>query len=148
VIARSRSGLLQTGSSEASLRDTCRGGFQGTPPGKLRIVDKRAVRVATNQSTFRSANEQIEGAARDLADSLTVQLIPFLCECADDRCTKVIQLTLEEYEIVRASPRRFAVTPGHEAAFADEQVISRTGRFTTVEKVGEAGQMVAESDPR
>lgn len=111
-------------------------------------MDERARRVAENQDTFRRANEQIEETAQDLADSLTVQRIPFLCECADARCTKIIQLTLVEYEDVRAGPRRFAVAPHHEVASDDELVIGRNDRFTTVEKVGEAGGIVAESDPR
>jgi hypothetical protein len=112
------------------------------------LVNERALRVAQNQNTFRRANEQIEDAAEDLADSLTLQRIPFLCECADARCTKVIRLTLAEYEDVRAGARRFAVVPGHEVAAGDEQVIGRNDRFTTVEKVGEAGRIVAESNPR
>jgi hypothetical protein len=111
-------------------------------------VDERATRVAENQSTFRRANEQIDETAQDLADSLTLQRIPFLCECADARCTKVIQLTLAEYEDVRAGPRRFAVVPGHEVGAGDEHVISQNDRFTTVEKVGEAGRIAAEFDPR
>ena len=111
-------------------------------------MDERARRVAENQSTFRRANEQIEETAQELADSLTLQRIPFLCECAEARCTNIIQLTLAEYADVRAGPRRFAVAPGHEVASADELVIGRSDRFTTVEKVGEAGRIVAESDPR
>jgi hypothetical protein len=111
-------------------------------------VDDRATRVAKNQSTFRRANEQIEQTAQDLADDLTVQHVPFLCECADASCTKIIQLTLAEYEDVRAGPRRFAVVPGHEVGVVDEHVISQNDRFTTVEKIGEAGRLVAASDPR
>jgi len=111
-------------------------------------VDERAIRVAKNQDTFRRANEQIEETAQDLADSLTVQRIPFLCECADARCTKVIRLTLAEYEDVRAGPRRFSVAPGHEVASGAEHVVGQNDRFTTVEKVGEAGRIASESDPR
>ena len=111
-------------------------------------MNERETRVAENQSTFRRANEQIEETAEDLGDSLTVRLIPFLCECADARCTKVIQVTLSEYEAIRADPTRFAIAPGHEIAFEDERVVSRSERFTTVEKVGEPGRLAAESDPR
>jgi hypothetical protein len=111
-------------------------------------MHERQSRVAENQVTFRRANEEIEEVAADLGDSLTVRLIPFLCECADPRCTQVIRLTRSEYEAVRASPRRFAVSPGHEVTLEDEQVIARCDRFSTVEKVGEAGRVAAESDPR
>jgi hypothetical protein len=111
-------------------------------------VKQREERVAENQVIFRRANEEIEEIAEELDESLTVRLIPFLCECADRRCTQIIRLSPREYEDVRARPRRFALSPGHELALEDEQVIARSERFTTVEKVGEAGRVAAESDPR
>jgi hypothetical protein len=112
------------------------------------MVDEREARVAENQVIFRRANEEIEEVAADLDESLALRLIPFLCECADRGCTRVIRLAPNEYEAVRACPRRFAVSPGHEVALEDEHVIARSERFTTVEKVGEAGRLAAESDPR
>ena len=111
-------------------------------------MDEREARVAKNQVTFRRANEEIEAVAADLDESLSIRLIPFLCECADRRCTQAIRLSRSEYEHVRASPRRFAVSPGHELTLEEEQVIAQSDRFTTVQKVGEAGRMAAESDPR
>ena len=111
-------------------------------------MEKREERVAENEVTFRRANEEIEEVAEKLDESLTVRLIPFLCECADRRCTKIIRLSLREYEDVRANPRRFAILPGHEMTLEDEQVIARSDRFTIVEKVGEGGRVAAESDPR
>jgi hypothetical protein len=111
-------------------------------------VEKREERVAENEVIFRRANEEIEEVAEELDESLTLRLIPFLCECADRRCTQIIRLSPREYEDVRASPRRFAISPGHELSLEDEQVIARSDRFTTVEKVGEAGREAAESDPR
>ena len=111
-------------------------------------MDERQARVAENQVTFRRANEEIEEVAADLGESLTVRLIPFLCECANPHCTQVIRLSRREYEEVRASPRRFAISPGHEVMLVDEHVIARSDRFSTVEKVGEAGRVAAESDPR
>jgi hypothetical protein len=111
-------------------------------------MDERPARVSINQLTFRRANEEIEDVAAHLAESRTFRLIPFLCECVDPRCTQVIRLSRSEYEEVRASPRRFAVFPGHEMTLEDEQVIGRSDRFTTVKKVGEAGRVAAESNPR
>jgi hypothetical protein len=116
--------------------------------GTQQFVNERETRVAENQTTFRRLNEEIEGVVEDAGDSLTVRLIPFLCECADARCTKIIRLTLREYEDIRAGPRRFAVALGHEIGSEDEQVVSQSDRFTTVEKIGEPGRMAAESDPR
>jgi hypothetical protein len=111
-------------------------------------VNGRDGRVAENQATFRRANEQIEDVAQGLGESLTLRMIPFLCECGDARCTKVIHLTLAEYDDIRAGPRRFAITREHEIGSEDEHVVARNDRFTTVEKVGEAGRIAADSDPR
>jgi hypothetical protein len=116
--------------------------------GQVWLVDEREARIAENQATFRRANEQIEQVAADLDQALTVRLIPFVCECADRRCTQVVRLSLKEYEAVRASPSRFAVAHGHEFAHDDEHIVAQGDRFTTVEKVGKAGRMAAESDPR
>src|SRR4051812_50219639 len=69
-----------------------------------------AERVARNDSTFRHANEQIERAAEPLG----IEPVPFLCECAEERCTEIVRLTLAQYEAVRAEPRWFVNAPGHE----------------------------------
>jgi hypothetical protein len=124
------------------------GGFSPRRPGQAWTVEKHAERVAENEVIFRRANEEIEEVAEKLDESLTIRLIPFLCECADRRCTQIIRLSLREYEDVRASPRRFAIVSGHEMTLENEQVIARSDRFTIVEKVGEGGRVAAESDPR
>jgi hypothetical protein len=101
-------------------------------------------RIATNQSTFREANETIEA----VADRMHLTgLIGFMCECADRTCIELIQMTGEEYESVRRHPRRFFTLSGHEslsvgagAAVVTEQ---RT-RYVIVEKIGVAGEIAAE----
>jgi hypothetical protein len=71
---------------------------------------------------------------------------PYLCECEAERCTNVIELTRAEYEAVRADPRRFVMTPGHEEV--DDRVVREEAAFTVIEKAGEEGELVAEHDPR
>src|SRR5205823_14851784 len=46
-----------------------------------------AERIARNDATFRQANEEIERAAEPLG----IEPIPFLCECADERCTEIVK---------------------------------------------------------
>jgi hypothetical protein len=55
--------------------------------------------------------------------------VPFLCECADERCTEIVRLSLEGYEDVRSHPRRFFNAPGH------EQLSVRAGAAVVVEKL-------------
>ena len=104
----------------------------------------RAARVAENESTFRRANEKLEKRFRELdADGLT----PFLCECGDIACTRVVRLSLDEYEEVRAHSAHFAIVPGHQILEA-ERVVRERGRYDVVEKT-DTGRRVAEArDPR
>jgi hypothetical protein len=111
-------------------------------------MGEREKNVAENEAAFRRANEEIEERAKGLDESLTLELMPFLCECAERDCTRVIRLTLDEYEAVRAQPTRFAIVPGHESDLEDEEVVSRNERFSVVEKIGEEARIATESDPR
>jgi hypothetical protein len=99
-------------------------------------------RIAVNEATFRKVNEGME-VGQDPAGLLT-----FVCECGRMGCTKLIQLTRDEYETVRANPRRFAIVPGHEIPEA-EVVVEQHDRYLVVEKTGEAEtEIVEHTDPR
>src|SRR3954454_2290086 len=105
-----------------------------------------AERVARNDSRFREANEQIEQRAQALGFRDTV---PFICECADESCTAVLQLGLAEYESVRSSPVQFVVALGHERAGAPfVRVVRGVVSYLIVEKLGEAAEIAAQLDPR
>ncbi len=57
-------------------------------------------------------------------------------------------MTIDEYEEVRADPRRFAVAPDH-VETQIERVVEDEGRFLVVEKSPGAPAAVAEDeDPR
>jgi hypothetical protein len=104
-----------------------------------------AERIARNDATFRHANEQIERAA-ERAD---IELVPFLCECADERCTEIVRLTLADYEAVRGDPRWFLNVPGHEQGSQPHvRVVDDRGDYLVVEKLGEAGEIVEDLDER
>jgi hypothetical protein len=107
-------------------------------------VGRSAERAAKNEATFRRANEILEVKAGDL--DFAEERTPYLCECEDERCTALIRLTREEYEAVRAHPKRFVMTAGHQNA--DERVLQEGPGFTVIEKHGEEGDLVAEEDPR
>ena len=71
--------------------------------------------------------------------------MPFVCECSDRGCTQLAQLTLSEYEEVRARPTQFLVVPGHDTD-VDEPTLRATDRYVMVAKEGEAGRAAAELD--
>jgi hypothetical protein len=108
-----------------------------------------AERAAQNQSTFRDANERIEAAAQRLED---IDPVPLICECPERGCTALIQVELAAYEAVRDHGDRFLVAAGHEVTELDgvriARVVVKDGRYTIMEKVGHAGTVARELDPR
>jgi hypothetical protein len=110
-------------------------------------VRDRHVRAARNQSKWREINELALTNKR--AEDPTFR--SFACECADDSCSEELSLTREEYEAVRRRPDRFIVKTGH--VLPDlERVVTDNGadgaRYQIVEKLGAAGRIAAERDPR
>jgi hypothetical protein len=107
-----------------------------------------AERIALNQSTFREANERIEAVAARGG----IRRVPFLCECSELECTVLVSLSLDEYEEIRSRGDRFFVTKGHEVQVVEgievAQVVERRDRFSTMEKVGRAGEVARAEDPR
>jgi hypothetical protein len=107
------------------------------------VDDASPEKIARNNAVFRDANEAIAVAAsRHGFDDGRV--VPFICECSDRGCTKVIRLTLSQYRSIRDNPRRFAHAKGHEAAISGSvQLVEECDDFAVVEKTGEAGDMAA-----
>jgi hypothetical protein len=103
-------------------------------------------RVGLNESLFREVNEQIESLNRDFqTGSPTMSVI---CECANSACTDRLEITVSEYEKVRAEPRRYIIVPGHELPEFESIVESRNG-WNVVEKFeGAAAALAEETDPR
>jgi hypothetical protein len=116
----------------------------------MREPDVTADRVAQNQSVFREANEGIEKSAEQIG--VDARAIPFICECPDRRCTSLTRLSLLDYDRVRSSGRWFLVVPGHEICVVDgeevAEVYERNNDFTIMQKVGRAGEVAEELDPR
>lgn len=107
-----------------------------------------AERVARNDARFRESNEQLRSVSQGLGFG-SDELLPFLCECADVDCTTIVQLTRLEYENVRRSPVQFVNARGHHVnAQGWAKVVEELDRYTIVAKIGKAGEIAAELDPR
>jgi hypothetical protein len=106
-----------------------------------------AERIARNDSVFRDANEQIGRKAREHG-AAEDQDVPFLCECADERCTTILQLTLSEYELVRTDSRQFMTAIAHERAEGPVEIVLRNHTYLVVRKHGHAGDIAEELDTR
>lgn len=101
-------------------------------------MSRSVERAAANELAFRKANEDIDLARAELR--FTGERTPYICECEDESCTEILMLSRQEYHDVRASPRRFALSPGHESG---GDVVVATGQgFVMIEKKGREGDLV------
>lgn len=101
-------------------------------------------RAAANEAVIRDVNEGIE---RGQWPGEEDKPVGFRCECAQIGCNRLVELTIREYEEIRAHPRRFVVVVGHEAPDIETVVESRPG-YLIVEKRDQAGEIAERSDPR
>ena len=108
--------------------------------------DERQKRVAENECIFREVNEQVTKALPDAFDAANDHM-RFVCECASEACTTLIEMTRNEYEAVRANGRWFAIAPGHAVSGA-EHTIDENDRFEVVEKVDVAAAVAEARNPR
>jgi hypothetical protein len=103
------------------------------------------LRIARTESLFRDVNERIaESAERFYAPHAS-----FVCECADPACTERVDVSLEDYEHVRAEPTMFVLVPGHELDGKIERVVAERPGYRIVEKIEQVvREHVTRLDPR
>jgi hypothetical protein len=110
-------------------------------------VGAREDRIARNEALFRSVNERVRelvttAGARDQDPAAS-----FVCECGRADCAATLELTVAQYEHVRADPTHFFVVSGHETPEVEE-VVERHDRYDVVRKHPEEAQIAIETDPR
>jgi hypothetical protein len=108
-------------------------------------VQSRERHAAENEVRFRALNERLEeqaGTWQGHEGQLDV-----VCECGNEDCTAGIELSVGEYEAVRAVETQFVVIPGHERTEI-EDVVGGTENWLVVRKRGEAAEIAAGTDPR
>ncbi|TMM04539.1 MAG: hypothetical protein E6G10_04905 [Actinobacteria bacterium] len=106
-------------------------------------MDPQGERIARNEAAYREVNEAIRaGRADQAADAPR----PFVCECGRLGCNELVELTLGEYEAVRANPRRFLMLPGHE--IPEVEHVERHDGYVVAEKRQEAAAVAEDTDPR
>jgi hypothetical protein len=99
-------------------------------------------RIARNETLFREVNERV----RDV-QTPGDEWIGFLCECGNADCTSTVDLSVQEYEAVRADATTFVLLPGHDIPQVEE-VIETTERFVVVRKYPSEAAEAIETDPR
>jgi hypothetical protein len=113
-----------------------------------RTLQEQQARAARNQALFREINERIESLNSDFS-TITPDAGNWVCECANESCLGLVQMSVAEYEAVRAAPNRFLVMPDDDHFLAQvERVVERTERYWVVEKIGAAAVVAKQADPR
>lgn len=105
-------------------------------------MTERQKQVGRNENDARTANEAV--SADDSSGTSTLSVV---CECGNEKCDKPIEMSVDEYEVIRSEPAHFAVLDGHEILDC-ERVIASYDRYLVVEKFGDAGDVASEADPR
>ena len=101
-----------------------------------------AEQTVRNEVISRSVNESIE-TGRRARDGV----VGFVCECGRLGCNAIVELTLDEYEAVRAGSRCFVVARDHAADV--DALERREGRFDVVAKrEGAPAELAEATDPR
>jgi hypothetical protein len=109
-------------------------------------MDARGERIGKNEAVFRRVNERLKELGEGF--SLVAEHSDFVCECGNEGCVEAVELSLDEYERVRANPAWFIVRPGHEAPGL-EFVVERHGTYSIIEKhEGEPAELARDADPR
>ena len=108
------------------------------------MTDELQERLGVNESVFRQINEGIERGQWPGEEDAPVG---FRCECARLGCNDLLELSVHEYEHVRAHPCRFMVVPGHEHPEVEVVVEAHAG-YLVVEKRDQAADTAVENDPR
>jgi uncharacterized glyoxalase superfamily metalloenzyme YdcJ len=110
-------------------------------------VGAREDRLARNEALFRNVNERVRELAGSFASSAAQEPVAFVCECGSADCAASVELTIGEYERVRADPAQFVVVSGHESPHV-ERVVERHEHYDIVRKHVEEAQIAIDTDPR
>jgi hypothetical protein len=108
-------------------------------------MDERARRTGENEARFREVNERIEHLSKTIGGGGEFRIV---CECGDRRCAEQINVTVEEYEAVRADSERFLIKPGHEIPEVEEVVERHVAYWVVSKDRGAAARLARRTDPR
>lgn len=101
------------------------------------MTENEHARGRQNQGEFRYANTRMgqllggpNGGPNGAADG---HLIPFFCECADEKCWDSIRITVDRYESIHIDERDYVILPGH-LRIAGEEIMEENGFYEVVKK--------------
>ena len=101
--------------------------------------------MTRNEVASRELNEEIEEAYEGAPPSNRFDMV---CECALKMCDRAIDITMDEYLLVRSDLRQFAIVPDHFIGDI-ERIVYENDRFAVVAKrEGTPADVAREGHPR
>ena len=108
-------------------------------------MTEREKRMARNEVASRELNEEIEEAYQGEPPANRLDIV---CECALKMCDRAIDITMDEYLLVRSDLRQFAIVPDHFIGDI-ERIVYENERFAVVMKrEGTPADVARDQDPR
>jgi hypothetical protein len=59
-----------------------------------------------------------------------------ICECPDQTCMRVLRMSVDAFDALRAEPALYAVVPGHEQPDDEDEVVGRADGYVLVRFAG------------
>lgn len=109
-------------------------------------MEERKRRIGLNEAVFRQVNESLQSLNEGFGTITDTMVL--ICECGDPACADQIEMSVSEYEQVRADPALFAVTPGHETVEVEEAVRKGAGYDVVRKNAGLPSRVAEATDPR
>jgi hypothetical protein len=97
------------------------------------MTENEHARSRKNQGEFRYANTRMGQLLDGPNGAADGQLIPFFCECADEKCWDSIRITLDRYESIHLDERDYVILPGH-LRIAGEEILEENKFYEVVKK--------------
>ena len=98
--------------------------------GPKMTADERELQ---SRSLRREVNERIAELIEAFHTWTEDPLMTAFCECGSDDCLAPIELTLAEYQAVRAAPTRWVISSVHIDTRTDDSVIARRNGYALIE---------------
>jgi hypothetical protein len=92
-------------------------------------------RRAENEAAFRTRNQSLKAILDSVLPDENKDdfKLRFTCECSNEDCHEVVELSAAEYEQIRRDNRKFIILPGHQQRDI-ERVVSSAG-YAVAEKL-------------
>lgn len=101
----------------------------------MTFMDHSKLRREENEAVFRARNQGVKAILDSVLpeENKSDYKLRFTCECSDEYCQDVVEISAADYERIRRDPRRFIIRPGH--AQSDIERVVYSDGYAVAEKM-------------